>query len=165
MMEPWRGMLRNVHYKERLILLVCDEAHCIVEWGDDFRPEYKKNNVLRSLVTCPWLILTATATEAMMNIMLLHLLFEENDITTVATVPDRPNIVLHYKNNGKMKYEEELDWYLNDLSKNGVNAKKVIIYCRSILDILILEEFSCYTCSCIYWYLSEFKRSWYNILF
>jgi ATP-dependent DNA helicase RecQ len=43
-------------------LLAIDEAHCISEWGHDFRPSYRKIGVLRSVLSCPTLALTATAT-------------------------------------------------------------------------------------------------------
>jgi len=43
-------------------LLAVDEAHCISEWGHDFRPSYRRIGKLRELLDCPTLALTATAT-------------------------------------------------------------------------------------------------------
>src|SRR6266513_261703 len=48
----------------RVNLLAIDEAHCISEWGHDFRPEYRKLAELRNLFpSVPMMALTATATE------------------------------------------------------------------------------------------------------
>jgi ATP-dependent DNA helicase RecQ len=48
----------------RLSLIAVDEAHCISQWGHDFRPAYRKLQGLKSRFGVPVLALTATATEA-----------------------------------------------------------------------------------------------------
>ncbi|HEY8965571.1 MAG TPA: RecQ family ATP-dependent DNA helicase, partial [Candidatus Methylacidiphilales bacterium] len=57
------GMMENLS-EWNVSLLAVDEAHCISEWGHDFRPEYRRMAELRDrLPGVPVLALTATATE------------------------------------------------------------------------------------------------------
>ena len=58
LMEGCREMLSSVS----LSLIAVDEAHCISQWGHDFRPEYAALGSLREVLTSvPWIALTATA--------------------------------------------------------------------------------------------------------
>ena len=50
-----------------LNLIAVDEAHCISQWGYDFRPEYLKINAIRPLFKVPVIALTASATAMVVN--------------------------------------------------------------------------------------------------
>lgn len=59
--------LENEDFRKRLAqlpisLIAVDEAHCISQWGYDFRPSYLHIADIRQLITCPLLAITATAT-------------------------------------------------------------------------------------------------------
>jgi len=71
--------------------LVVDEAHCISEWGHDFRPSYLRIAVFRRLVRSPPTVaLTATATAATREEICANL--ELNDPVRVLAPVDRPNL-------------------------------------------------------------------------
>ncbi|MEW7291750.1 RecQ family ATP-dependent DNA helicase [Aquimarina sp. 2304DJ70-9] len=55
-------------------LIAVDEAHCISQWGNDFRPSYKKINILRELhPTVPMIALTASATTKVVDDIITEL--------------------------------------------------------------------------------------------
>ena len=59
----FRDLIQSPTYTKRIRGLVIDEAHCICQWGDKFRPEYANLISLRSLVPLgvPMYATTATA--------------------------------------------------------------------------------------------------------
>lgn len=61
-------------------LIAVDEAHCISQWGYDFRPSYLKIAELRKYVSAPVLALTATAKEDVVDDIQLQLQFSEKNV-------------------------------------------------------------------------------------
>ena len=77
--------LQNKMVQERLKkmhinLIAVDEAHCISEWGYDFRPAYLKIAEIRSFIDAPLLALTATATPDVVEDIQKQLLFKESNV-------------------------------------------------------------------------------------
>ena len=70
--------------------IVVDEAHCISQWGYDFRPNYLQIGKLREIVDAPIIALTATATPEVAEDIMLRLGFKERCL--IKTGFERPNL-------------------------------------------------------------------------
>jgi ATP-dependent DNA helicase RecQ len=87
MLDDWKDNLRSWN----VAALAIDEAHCISEWGHDFRPEYRQLFELRSLLpNIPVMALTATATNRVRTDIVSHLHLS-NPAVFVASF-NRPNL-------------------------------------------------------------------------
>jgi ATP-dependent DNA helicase RecQ len=76
-------------------VLAVDEAHCISEWGHDFRPDYTRLREFRELLGGPTTIaLTATATPDVQRDIVRQLDLAQSDVTLFHEGIDRPNLQL-----------------------------------------------------------------------
>ncbi len=81
--------------QRRVQLLAVDEAHCISEWGHDFRPDYTRLGEFRELVGNPTTVaLTATATPDVQRDILRQLRLSEEEVAMFHEGIDRPNLTL-----------------------------------------------------------------------
>lgn len=106
-----------------ITLLAVDEAHCISQWGHDFRPEYRALGQLRqSLPNVPVMALTATADETT-RADIIRLLELHEPLIHVSSF-DRPNI--RYTLVEKYKPLDQLWFFIK-----GQKGKAGIVYCNS----------------------------------
>ena len=106
----------------KVSLLAVDEAHCISQWGYDFRPSYLRIAELRQhLKDVPVLALTASATEMVAKDIMHHLDFQEPNIQRSSFA--RPN--LSYAVRHTDDKQEQLLRIINNVSGSG------IVYMRS----------------------------------
>ncbi len=87
MLEGWDENLK----KWNVNCLAIDEAHCVSEWGHDFRPEYRQLAKLRAAMPdVPVMALTATATARVRDDIITHLKLREPEIFVASF--NRPNL-------------------------------------------------------------------------
>ena len=103
--------------------IAIDEAHCISEWGHDFRPEYRQLPALRkALPGVPMIALTATATEHVREDICKYL--ELRDAERFTASFNRPNLT--YRVVPKQAAYEQLREFLKSRPDEGG-----IVYCQS----------------------------------
>ena len=83
-------LFRNYIQEMNVSFIVVDEAHCISQWGYDFRPDYLQIGKLRDLVDAPVIALTATATPKVAEDIMDRLGFQDKCL--IKTGFERPNL-------------------------------------------------------------------------
>jgi len=109
--------------KVKIAFVAIDEAHCISEWGHDFRPEYRRiYGIIESIGNLPIIALTATATPKVQQDIRKNLQMEEAE--TFKSSFNRKN--LYYEIRPKKDTKKQLIRYVrNNKGKSG------IVYCLS----------------------------------
>ncbi len=120
------GSFRDFLKTLEVSLIAVDEAHCISEWGHDFRPDYRNLLLLRAdFPATPVIALTATATTRVRQDIIDQLGFQK--AKTFITSFNRPNLT--YQVEPKKQAYDKLLKYLEEY-----RGKSVIIYCFSRKD-------------------------------
>ncbi|MER3434150.1 MAG: DNA helicase RecQ [Leptolyngbya sp. ERB_1_1] len=118
-----QGVMPHITERVGVSAFAIDEAHCVSEWGHDFRPEYRQLNILRSRYpNIPIIALTATATHRVRDDIVKQLNLHQPRIHVSSF--NRPN--LHYEVRPKTKtaYQEVVQ-HIKETPGAG------IIYCLS----------------------------------
>ena len=113
------SLLKEIH----ISFYAVDEAHCISEWGHDFRPEYRKiRSIIDQIQPAPVIALTATATPKVQSDILKNLRIQ--DATVFKSSFNRPN--LYYETRDKVEPEKDIIRFIRAHA-----GKSGIIYCLS----------------------------------
>ena len=109
----------------KISFLAIDEAHCISEWGHDFRPEYRNIRKVLDQINknTPIMALTATATPKVQQDILKNLKIKDAEIFKASF--NRPNLYYEVREKTKDVIIDIVKFVKNNKSKSG------IIYCLS----------------------------------
>ncbi len=101
------NFLVDLHQEVGIACFAIDEAHCVSEWGHDFRPDYRKLSQLREYFPkVPFLGLTATATDRVRQDIIKQLDLREPDIHVASF--NRPNLYYEVRRKTTTPYRELL---------------------------------------------------------
>jgi ATP-dependent DNA helicase RecQ len=101
------NFLVDLHQEVGIAGFAIDEAHCVSEWGHDFRPDYRKLAQLRHYFPkVPWLGLTATATDRVRQDIIKQLDLKDPDVHVASF--NRPNLYYEVRRKSTTPYKELL---------------------------------------------------------
>ncbi len=119
MLDSWQENLKAWN----VVCIAIDEAHCVSEWGHDFRPEYRQLAKLRvALPNVPLMALTATATERVRADIVAHLKLREPEVFVASF--NRPNLTYRV-----LPKDQPLKQIIDFVRKRETESG--IIYCAS----------------------------------
>ena len=125
----------NVNFlkKTKISFYAIDEAHCISEWGHDFRPEYRRiRPIINQIGEAPIIALTATATDKVRTDIKKNL--GMSDATEYKSSFNRPNLYYEVRNKTKDVDKDIIKFIKQHPGKSG------IIYCLSRKKVEELAE-------------------------
>ncbi|KAH3763432.1 ATP-dependent DNA helicase recQ [Pelomyxa schiedti] len=130
-------LMKEMNSKRPITLFAVDEAHCVSEWGHDFRPDYRQLNLLReSFPHVPIMALTATATPRV-RADIIEQLHMKDPILIMGTV-NRPN--LFYSVHEKTSLESDLASFVACQREESL-AEPTIIYAPTIQETEDINRF------------------------
>ena len=128
-------------YSSKTCIIVVDEAHCVLDWGEEYRPSFRQIKEMRPILpNAKMLALSATLTVSGQRDVSKHLLMKNYKV--VSSVPTKENMSLVICRrpplssvvSSKETYNYVLRPVLQDLKSKGQNFPLTIIYLGGTMD-------------------------------
>ncbi|KAF2399115.1 ATP-dependent DNA helicase [Trichodelitschia bisporula] len=120
-LDHFRRVLRIIYEQRELARIAIDEAHCISEWGHDFRPAFQQLSFFKKeFPDVPLICCTATATSVVRNDIISMLGLDASRLKLFLTTTSRPNLhfEVRFKQDEKDHYDNFVTWL------KGVHARR-----------------------------------------
>ena len=126
-LDHFRKILRTIHSQRELARIAIDEAHCISEWGHDFRPSFQSLSFFKKeFPDVPIICLTATATARVREDVISTLGLDPVKLKVFRMTTSRPN--LHYevrfKSDEEDHYSDVVAWIKGIYTRRTENPER-----------------------------------------
>ncbi|KAF2430730.1 ATP-dependent DNA helicase [Tothia fuscella] len=121
--DHFRRVLRIIHQQRELARIAIDEAHCISEWGHDFRPAFKALSFFKKeFPDVPMMCCTATATKRVREDIIATLGLDTQTLKIFTMTTSRPNLhyEIRFRSDEKDHYDNFLKWI------RGIHARRAV---------------------------------------
>ena len=126
--DYFRKHLTTIYHHKELARIAIDEAHCISEWGHDFRPSFKQLHYFRKVFSdVPIMCLTATATARVREDIISTLSLNKTTLKTFTMTTARPNLhhEVRFKSDDQDHFDSFLSWLLEVYNRRKSSPERL----------------------------------------
>jgi len=137
-MDHFRRVLRVIYEQRELARIAVDEAHCISEWGHDFRPAFQSLSFFKKeFPDVPMMCCTATATARVREDVISTLGLDSTRLKTFTMTTSRPN--LHYevrfRSDEVDHYDDFLKWLKATYARRAIRSSQLAAASERITNV------------------------------